>query len=1007
LPVSCGTPRKIKNSKVNSKDEVFYPNTVGYKCEEGYTVTGLAGGESSFERKCEEDANFAVASKCKPVKCGAPAPVKDSTYNKAELFYSQSVTYVCDAGYTMTGKAGESIQETIVCGADGQFEKNAPRCLPVECGAPPRIEFGAAIDAPSLVTFADDALEYQCEPGYSTIAADNPWEPAANTFSISCKADGTFQPAPDCVNINDCLFHDCSADGACVNVEKPTGEPFDDYTCDCNAGFMITLHDGTGQHEEHEKKCTNIDDCPVPEACGGRNAAGHQRGTCEDLIEDYTCVCGSGYELSFLKNPPKNRTCSPVACGAVPDIREASHGVEGPANYDTPQWTYTCNAGYSTTGEASGSKTFEARCTAAGAFSKPSECLPVTCGSVKAAPHADRDTNPGELFFPEEVKYTCDDGYSLDSQADGEKSFKVKCQEDGTQSKMHSCKAVECGEIPRQNHATIEIQKVYTFGKSGTVACDEGYSLDGSTNAMRMDYDRTCQADGTFSEEKACQPVECGVSPEVRHAVAGASSFLAQPAMPVANNDVKVFGDEVTYKLDAGYSLDGTTTGATSFTVRCRSNGKFSRPQEPLPISCGAAPDRDHASTPKAQYVFQEVADYTCMSGYSTDGTAGGSKAFTLECEAKGEFMGDAKCSPVICGAVEVPEHANHVADSDGETHASLVFGQHAQLECKPGYSLNGKLNSKQMRSKVECQADGKLLYPEECKNDDDCVASDNQCSPHGKCKDKPNPTGDHLKDFKCICDSGFKENVTSTGVRSCKNIPDCPLGACDPGTCKDLVNDYKCVCPAGYKEEPDKSRGLAHACMPVPCGTPTKVQHASTDMADQDINFAMDPVEYKCDKGYTLDASPRGPDTFALACLEQGVFERAPKCQAVECGKAPAVDNADFNEERSFTFEQTVRYSCHQGYAVGGSDESFQARCEADGTFSGVEACDPVACATPCKTANGKTTCESGAFGGNAVFDQVAVSQMVFPKKVTVECNPGFSTDKDQHDANSFVVKC
>jgi CUB/sushi domain-containing protein len=943
LPVSCGAAQKIAHATIQSAhaDAVHFPDSVEFDCDVGYTLTGAAGAPATFERTCEDDGTFSPAERCKPVKCGKPAAVKHSTYVDVVVYFAGTVSYTCDSGYTMTGKAGGSNHETIACGADGKFEKDAPVCMPVECGAPPTVEKGSVQGTPpAVVTYADEALAYECAPGYSTSAEDNPWAPAENSFLISCEADGTFQAAPSCVNINDCLVHDCGPNGACVDVADPNGIPFDDYTCTCNAGFMITLQPGTTEHTDQEKVCTNIDDCPVEDACGGYSAEGFKRGTCDDLIMDYTCICGSGYELAFLKAPPTNRTCAPVECGVVEEVREATHPVVGPANYDTPAWNYTCNKGYTTNGQAAGPTHFAARCKATGVFSKPSECSPVTCGTVKAAANADRDTDPGELFFPEAVTYTCDDGYSLDSKADGEKSFKVTCEADGKQSALQTCAAVECGEIPVQKHASIEVQKVYTFGKSGTVECDTGYSLDGSTNKMRMDYERTCQADGTFSEEKPCQPVECGTPPDVRHAAPQASSLIAQPAstQPASTQgDVKVFGDEVAYKLDAGYSLDGTTAGATSFTMSCKSDGKFSRPQELLPISCGHAPAREHASTPGAKYVFQETADYTCLSGFSTDGTAAGSKEFTLECAATGEYTGDGKCSPVSCGAVAVPKTATQVADSDDETHKSLVFGQHAQLECKPGYSLDGKLKSTQLRSKVQCQADGSLLYPPECKNDDDCVAPDNMCSPHGTCKDKANPTGDHLKDFECICDSGFKANVTKAGVRSCAQIPDCPLGACDPGTCTDLINDYKCNCPAGYTEEADKSRDLAHACLPVPCGKPPKVPEATTEQAGDDIYFNMAPVAYECEEGYTLDATPRGENRFTLACLEQGTFERAPSCEPVECGQALPVDHAHFNKDHSWTFGQSATYTCDSGYAVGGTAngaESFKATCEADGTF-------------------------------------------------------------------------
>merc|ERR1719253_2522844 len=198
--------------------------------------------------------------------------------------------------------------------------------------------------------------------------------------------------------------------------------------------------------------------------------------------------------------------------------------------------------------------------------------------------------------------------------------------------------------------------------------------------------------------------------------------------------------------------------------------------------------------------------------------------------------------------------------------------------------------------------------------NNQDCASSENQCSPHGTCVDKPAPTGDHLKDFSCDCDSGFEEKVHASGKRSCENIPDCPLKpkmACLPGTCSDLVNDYRCNCPEGYLTQPASSataNDFAHDCYPKLCGKVPTVEYAKSS-TDVDVYYAMPSVEYTCEKGYTIDGSVGGEMEFSITCQADGKFSELLACEPVACGAVPQVKHAMYPAGSEFFFPQTVNY--------------------------------------------------------------------------------------------------
>lgn len=70
-----------------------------------------------------------------------------------------------------------------------------------------------------------------------------------------------------------------------------------------------------------------------------------------------------------------------------------------------------------------------------------------------------------------------------------------------------------------------------------------------------------------------------------------------------------------------------------------------------------------------------------------------------------------------------------------------------------------------------------------------------------------------------CTCDDGFARE----GAEMCKNVNDCPAGACSPGgRCVDGIRDYSCVCDKGYEGTGTKACKNKNDCDPNPCGALT-----------------------------------------------------------------------------------------------------------------------------------------------------------------------------------------
>ena len=138
------------------------------------------------------DAGWSGANCDVPVTCsGATAPA-NGTVSSASATFGNTITYSCNAGYTLTGMATRS------CQASGTFSGTAPTCPPVDCGAPPAVTNAGAptvsggVGGAATTTFGATAA-YTCNGGYNRMG-NNP----------TCGATGSWSTAPTCVAVASC-----------------------------------------------------------------------------------------------------------------------------------------------------------------------------------------------------------------------------------------------------------------------------------------------------------------------------------------------------------------------------------------------------------------------------------------------------------------------------------------------------------------------------------------------------------------------------------------------------------------------------------------------------------------------------------------------------------------------------------------------------------------------------------------------------------------------------------
>mmetsp|Transcript_8338 Transcript_8338/g.20592 ORF Transcript_8338/g.20592 Transcript_8338/m.20592 type:complete len:3882 (-) Transcript_8338:103-11748(-) len=1049
--VICGaaptTPHGLVTGPLAKTPEalVRYPTAVPYKCLKGYTLDGsprYVPDNTEFSRKCTHRGTFSRAfGTCKPVECGMPPDIHHAQVQKTYLKFSQQAVYTCAEGHTTDGEPTGARTITLTCGEQATFEKedgieqimSPAKCIAVSCGEPLKIDHAKVARGAGVgggVSRFPETMVYTAEMGYSTVANDNPADRQKASFQVTCQANGQFSPAPALVNINDCLVHNCGVHGACRDVEEPTNNPENNYVCDCHDGYETQLN------VNGEKRCRNINDCPARHGC-------YDHGSCTDLLKSYKCECDEGFE-QVPESQEGNVTCAPIICGVPEAASNTSHKFHAIVEYpgsaakqpeEGVAWAgtevkYSCAEGYTLDGTARGASKFTVLCQNTGAFSpREDRCQPVSCGSPPQKANAQYSGSAKDVLFVGAVgniQYTCESGYSLTAEAGGPAVFEMSCEADGTVKCRTEdgcdCMPVRCPAVPEVAEATEvgcddRCGAARVFPEVITYQCSEGWSTNGNAgNPAVQQFTVSCQGDGHYSALESCQRVSCGVPPAAAYQTRGESA-----------SESAVYGDELTYSCDEGYSLDTKASGPRKYGVSCEADGNFSPTQVCLPVNCGSPPAVEHATVPSAEVSFGHKATYTCESGYSTDGLANGDSSFTRGCTADGNFAEGPTCKAISCGPLTAPDHSELSATGD------VVYTETVTVTCKPGYTLTGLPNGK-VSAVVTCQAPGttekrsawdgleggegfppgegppqgesaptKRLFlleggqygpfspSPQCLNIDDCSPFGVTCGTHGTCVDNPEPTGDHDQDYHCECESGFEERVGDDGKKICGNKPDCPPNACQPGTCRDLVNDYTCECPAGYHEVKE---GKKRDCMPNVCGTVPVVKNAAASRSGQ-LAFP-DTVTYTCNPGYTIDGAATGATKFDRSCQADKSFSNMEMaCMPISCGPAPVVGNATKGVgPKMMTFGTTNSYTCNEGWSLDGEpagDKSFQVKCEKTGRVSGVLMCKRVVCSTFPSVANAKFSSAPVKFG-----DVVIGS-----------CLKGFSTTPTSKGGREFNLTC
>jgi len=784
-----------------------------------------------------------------------------------------------------------------------------------------------------------------------------------------------------------------------------TFEQYQQYTC--IPGFSLDgLPGGSSTYDEQcqangemtaNNACQDINHCH-DNLCGSN-------GVCHDALLTYHCECDEGYEIQYA-NGVYEQCVQIEECTTQDGTSKCNGGANmGTCVDETSGYHCDCHSGYENVGVG---------------FWELDSCVPITCVRAPVIDHALPTTIP-KMIFEDTLHYTCATGYTIDGTVNGAISFTVTCEADTNISNIQECRPVECGATAVVSQSTVDMASL-VYLEEATYTCDTGHTVTGTPTGLSS-FSVSCGADGVITDTMDCFPVSCGNPPLVSHA--------STPTGPL------VYGVDLTYSCDHGYTITGQHDGATTFTVSCPEDAEITGLETCSAVKCGTPGHVSHAEMLAIHYVYPDSFEVSCHAGYTLDASPYGSSTYMVSCGLDGQFTSMPPCEPVQCGS------ASSTTAATAES-GSFHFGQKATWTCNDGYTTSGTPTGRTTFQK-ECQANGAFgeSSPADCEDIDFC--HDNPCTANGLCID----SGDGVTGpgYECQCYDGYEVKETTSGTPSC-TADDCEGDPCGAGgTCYDLssagqAGTYTCECDVGYSFV----GGESPTCQRVECGNLVSLPNLemtfdnlpvfevetwlgnepeTSVLFGTPILESFDQATYTCATGYSTDGTTHAESKdFIVTCESTGLFspalvEGAQYCVPIVCDNTfiPAISHTSVTGLLgTYTYGELVDFSCESGYTltgeVGGT-ATFQLTCEADGMFTAQHpTCTPISCAVPTHDnsvasvtgsinyASSVTyTCDTGFYLGAAVSPLTKVFGGI--------CNAQGTIDLDVTDPQCLPANC
>ncbi|XP_019647923.1 PREDICTED: LOW QUALITY PROTEIN: sushi, von Willebrand factor type A, EGF and pentraxin domain-containing protein 1-like [Branchiostoma belcheri] len=976
----CGQPQAPSNGAVSGG--TFYGNHMTFTCDPGYEIFGSA------VLTCQGNQQWSASPPtCTLVQCPPLSPVVNGQMSGG-MSYGDQVMFTCNPGYILSGTTSRT------CQADGTWSGAQPVCNQMKCPDVVAPLHGSLSGGTNI----GDTVTYSCDTGYQLVG-----------LSVqTCEATQTWSNTkPTCTRVA-CQKLDPLTNGIINGTSNLYG---DIVTFECNVGYQLVGSSSLTCQSDQQwsgspPHCQKIQCSPLsPPSMGWLE----RRNSYGDTV---TIVCDTGYIVVGSATltcqadgqwSAQQPSCQRAQC---PSLTIANGQMSG-SNFFGDTVTFVCNTGYTLFGSSS------RRCLAGSIWSGAQPvCNRTECPDL-VAPAAGSVT--AGSFYGDTVFYSCITGYEVDG-------VPVRtCQADQTWSGMEpTCTRKECLTLDPPANGRVVGSNLY--GDTVTFVCDYGYELIG-------DQRRTCQSDQQWSgtqpycQRKECPPLQVpnnggmsgtyfvgdqmtftcnpgydlngdamltcwghkqwsGTPPTCDRVSCPA---LSQPANGQMNGN-NLFGDQVTFACDLGYSLNG------SISRTCQADGTWSGVQPVCnSLRCQTLASPAHGTVAGGS-TFGDTATYSCDTGYEAvggtpvrmcmasltwsgtqpscnkiscvslsspvNGGITGSNQYgdtvTYDCSTGFMLMGDQTrtCqsdqqwsgTQPYCQRLQCPQLGTI---ANGASTGGLYYGDYASFTCNPGYEIQGN-------STAVCMDDGQWSSTAPT-----CIAKECHAlrAPADGTMSGTFFVGDRVT---FSCKAGY--NLVGNNVIVCQDsqswsgsVPKCESVTCGSllapvyGAVRAPGNTFgdtaTIMCEPGYELVGDSIRtceasglwsGSTPLCQRICCSSP----------AIQFGDFAgticyNDTITFNCDPGYEILGAT------AATCNETGHWDAAiPQCQKVCCSSSLVIPNGQFTTAHGNCFGAVGQADCSEGYIIYGNDILY---CNTSGQWEGkMPQCQLMCCGDP-----------------------------------------------------------
>ncbi|XP_065290015.1 sushi, von Willebrand factor type A, EGF and pentraxin domain-containing protein 1-like [Dermacentor albipictus] len=573
VPLECPPHLPVANGRVTGSGRTL-GSTVSVTCSRGFELRGASA------RICHNAALWSPPKTplCEPAHCSEPIVGPHAALSYTDTALGSTARFSCADGYVLVGN------EAAVCGWGGLWAPSVPDCIPVDCGPPPPLEHGQAVESES--TKFQSVAKYSCRAGFRllgsgqrTCTANGTWngdivcdvvscpEPEevphgtavypSTTYGSSveyqcdpwfqlhgvqqrtCLADGTWSDsAPQCQPTS------CTVPRPIKHGRVHTTQSFSLFACE--RGFRLVgpkalrcRADGTWSGELPE--CVPMNCSLHGQVPNGRlvqdDATGETvRASCDPRyrlqgVDRWTCLADGSWMV------PGETTCLLAEC---PPPDPPVNGVVSGTDFNISSVVfYHCNPGYILDGLR------QRTCLDTGQWeSDVPTCNPVQgCGTaVRPCPDSScpepRQPLNGHVTYDRLTvggiaNYTCQPGYRLSGPTSR------LCGRDGRwEGREPSCRARRCPPLQvTPEHARVDYTG-FTQGHNATFSCDKGYSARGLSRSV-------CQSDGSWKREGIFECLRDHCPP------------LQSPARGRLILEGAWLGAKAHYECDAGHNIFG------------------------------------------------------------------------------------------------------------------------------------------------------------------------------------------------------------------------------------------------------------------------------------------------------------------------------------------------------------------------------------------------------------------------------------------------------------------